>query len=259
MARTEHTTQNIRAATRTVPEPDYRHDVDAHRLDSHHRDIIALAWSRDLALPDDSLRRGTRTTGPATGAVRFVRLGDASALVGPDWLIDRAADVDDDALATRATMLELTRDHGGRCTGPRLLAYAGEVIGGIDTDNPLISHVLPHVQALQATCPPDDVAEADLTARRNWFTVLDSAERPLASAGYAEWQGIVARVGVLTAPDARRHGHGSVVGTLCTNDAVDEGLIPQWSCDPDNVAARRFADRLGYATHGCVVEVSLGA
>lgn len=234
--------------------------MDAHRLDSHHRDIVALAWSRELGLADDALRRpGSRTVGPATDTVRFVRLDDVSALVGPDWLIDRAADVDDDTLAARSTLLALTKDHGGRGTGPRVLAYAGEVIDEIDTDNPLVSHVLPHVQALQTMCPPDDVAEAGLTARRNWFTTLDTAERPLAGAGYAEWQGIIARVGVLTAPAARRQGHGAVVGALCTNDAIDEGLIPQWSCDPGNTAARRLADRLGYTTLGCVVELSVAS
>ncbi|GAA4477574.1 hypothetical protein GCM10023094_20050 [Rhodococcus olei] len=229
-------------------------------MDSHQLDIVALAWSRELGLPDDALRRtGTRTVRPDTDTVRFVRLGGASALVGPDWLLERAADVDDDTLATRSTLLELTKDHGGRCTGPRLLAYASEVGDEIAAENPLISHVLPHVLALQALCPPDDVTEADLTGRRNWFTVVDENERPLAGAGYSEWQGIVARVGVLTVPADRRHRHGSVVGRLCTNDAIDEGLIPQCSCDPDNTAARRLAARLGYEELGSITEVTLRA
>ncbi|MFF0815468.1 GNAT family N-acetyltransferase [Rhodococcus sp. NPDC003318] len=229
-------------------------------MDSHQLDIVSLAWCRELGLPDDALRRpGTRTVGPATDTIRFVRLGGASALIGPEWLLARAADVTDETLASRSTLVELTRDHGGRCTGPRLLAYASEVHADIDVDNPLISHVLPHVQALQSLCPPDDVAEADLTSRRNWFTLLDEDENPLAGAGYAEWQGIVARVAVLTAPGTRRCGHGSVVGRLCTNDAIDEGMIPQWSSDPGNTPSRRLAARLGFEELGSVTEITLAA
>lgn len=227
-------------------------------MDSHQLDIVSLAWCRELGLPHDALRRpGTRTVRPDTDTVRFVRLGDASALVGPEWLLDRAADLDDDTLAARATLVELTRDHRGRVAGPRLLAFAGQVGGDVDAEDPLVSHDLQHVQALEALCPPDDVAEARLTSRRAWFTVVDETRRPLAGAGYDEWQGIVARIGVLTAPQLRRRGHGSVAGRLCTNDAIDEGMIPQWSSHPENTASRRLAAHLGYEELGSVTEVAL--
>lgn len=227
-------------------------------MDSHQLDIVSLAWCRELGLPHDALRRpGVRTVRPATDSVRFVRLGDASALVAPQWLLDRAADLDDDALGTRSTLLELTRDHGGRCTGPRLLAFAAQVEGDVDADDPLVSHDRAHAQALEALCPPDDVAEAALSQRDTWFTVVTEDGGPLAGAGHAEWQGIVARVGVLTAPAARRRGHGTLAGRLCTNDAIDEGMIPQWSVHPGNTAARRLAARLGYEELGSVVEVGL--
>ncbi|MFD4467591.1 GNAT family N-acetyltransferase [Rhodococcus sp. NPDC058505] len=226
-------------------------------MDSHQLDIVALAWSRELGLPDDALRvAGSRTIRPATDTVRFLRFAGASALVGPPWFLDRAAALDDDALASRSTLGDLTRDHGGRCTGPRLLAYASEV-GDINVASPLISHVLPHVLALQALCPPDDVAEADLTARRNWFTLLDEDARPLSCAGYSEWQGIIARLGVLTVPEARRRGNGTTVGRLCTNDAMDEGMIPEWRSHPEDLASRGLAARLGYEELGSVTEVAL--
>ncbi|MFD1811614.1 GNAT family N-acetyltransferase [Rhodococcus gannanensis] len=227
-------------------------------MDSHQLDIVALAWSRELGLPDDALRRdGARSVGRAERRVVHIRLGTSTALVGPDWLVDRADDLDDEALSSRAVLMELTKDHAGRCSAPRLLSYAAEPRDDIDVDNPLISHVQPHVQALEAACPPDDVAEASLIGRRNWFTLLDEDENPLASAGYDEWQGIVARIGVLTVPAARRRGHGTVVGRLCTNDAIDEGMIPQWSSHPGNTASRRLAARLGFEELGSITEVTL--
>jgi hypothetical protein len=223
------------------------------RVDAHQIDIIALAWARELGLPDLGLvRPGTRhiRVDQSSDRVRFLRLAGASALVGPDWAIERAERYSDDELTDGATMLTITKDHGGSCSGPRLLSFAADVGTEIGREDPLISHDLEHVLALQSACPPDDTAEADLTGKRNWFTLVDAAGTPLSSSGYAEWQGILAHMGTLTSPDHRRRGHGAVVARLTTNDAIDVGLIPQWRSHPGNTASRRLAASLGYEELG---------
>lgn len=236
--------------------------MDAHHLDAHHLDIVALAWSRELGLPDGALREaGTRSirVDDAAVRVRIVLLGAASAVVGPRWAIERAADLSDEVLVSRGALLALTKDHAGRGAAPSTLFYASDFCREFGADQPLISHELTHVLELQRRCPPDDVDEADLAAKRNWFTLVDDEHRPLASAGYAELQGILADMGVLTVPHHRRRGFGTTVATLATNDALDGGLIPQWRAHRDNTASRRLAARLGFVECGTLTAVGVSA
>ncbi|SNS87678.1 GNAT family N-acetyltransferase [Rhodococcoides kyotonense] len=230
-------------------------------MDSHHHDIIRLAWSRHLGLEDSALRDGHRhiSVTPDETSVTFARFGDASALVGPEDAVTAAADLSDDDLARRGTLASLTRA-SGRIQGPIVLSYAADVGTDLGRHDPLISHDLSHVLELESRCAPDDVIAADLTRRRSWFTVLDDdrpadSATPLACAAYLEWEGVLADVGVLTSPTARRRGNAQVVARLATNDAFDEGMIPQWRCGEENGTARRLAARLGYEEWGVFVSV----
>lgn len=231
-------------------------------MDAHHLDIVALAWSREFGLPDGALREpGTRSVrvDDAAGQIRVLRLGAASAVVGPRWAIERTADLDDDELVSRGALLALTKDHAGRGAAPSTLSYASDFCRETGTEWPLISHHLAHVLELQRCCPPDDVDEADLAARRNWFTLVDDDHRPLTSAAYTELQGILADMGVLTVPRHRHGGLATTVATLATNDALDGGLIPQWRAHRDNTASRRLAARLGFVECGTLAAVEVSA
>lgn len=229
-------------------------------VDGHHIDIVRLAWARELGLPDHALNApGDRhlRVDDAGDRLRFVTVAGASALVGPGWALDRARTVADDELACPGALLDLAKDHAGRGSGPVALAWAADFGTDVARENPLISHDIAEVRELEIACPPDDVTEAALADRSDWFTVLDDTHRPLASAGRREWQGIIADMGVLTAPTARRHGYGATAARLATDDALDAGLIPQWRAHRDNIAARRLAARLGYEELGTFVSVAV--
>lgn len=233
-------------------------------MDSHHHDIIRLAWSRHLGSGDSAFEPGRRHTRVDNNAtyVTFVGLGDSSALLGPDWAIGNADAFSDADLARRGTLATLTDSAAGRTHGPTILAFADEVGSSLDRHDPLISRELGHVIELEALCAPDDVIASDLTRKRSWFTLLgddrpaDSAA-PLAAAAYLEWEGVLADVSALTAPSARRQGNAQVVARLATNEAFDEGMIPQWRTDAENGTARRLAARLGYEEWGVVVSISV--
>lgn len=229
-------------------------------MDDHQIDIIRLAWARELGLPDRALDdpgvRHVRVDDTAD-RIRFVTIAGAAALVGPGWAVDRAGAHPDDDLARSGALLALAKDHAGRSSGPVELGWAADFGKGVAVEDPLVSHELDHVRALESACPPDDVAESELAAKANWFTVLDDDHRPLAAAGYVEWQGIIADMGALTTPPARRHGYGATAARLATNDALDAGLIPQWRAHRDNVASRRLAAHLGYAELGTYVSIAV--
>lgn len=180
-------------------------------------------------------------------------------LIGPEEAVASAAQHTDDELSRRGFLAEKLQ---GRGHGPVILSFAGDIGTTLDRHDPLISHDLDHVLALEALCAPDDVLAAELTRKRSWFTLLSDNEPadtapPLSGAAYLEWEGVLADVGVLTAPAARRQGNGQVVARLVTNDAFDEGMIPQWRTNAENTAARRLASGLGYEEWGVFVTVDI--
>jgi hypothetical protein len=233
-------------------------------VDSHHHDIIRLAWSRHLRLPDTALKAGTRHVAidDSETSVTFVRLGDSSALLGPEWAVDSARQLSDDQLAERGALGEIAGSRAGRTEGPTVILFADDAGTTIDRHDPLISREPEHVRMLESRCAPDDVHAAALSGRHSWFTLLgdeSSAESaaPVSSAAYLEWEGLLADIGALTAPSERRKGNAQVVARLATNDAFDEGMIPQWRTNMENGTARRLAARLGYEQWGVFTATTL--
>ena len=132
----------------------------------------------------------------------------------------------------------------------------------IGREDPLVSHDLGHVLALESSTPPDDAAEADLARKRNWFVVMDDtageeAAAPVSGSGYLEWQGFLGDMGTLTAVAHRRSGFGFTAARLATNDAIDSGLVPQWRSNIDNIAGRLLGQALGYEEIGIHTSVEL--
>ncbi|SDH04496.1 hypothetical protein SAMN05444695_10123 [Rhodococcus triatomae] len=234
-------------------------------MDTHHLDIVRLAWSRALGLEDSALADGRdlRVADESTTRIRIVALGDSAAVLGPSWFLERAADRPVEELPD--LVRGLTQDHSGRTSGPRVLGFAteyalpvgeGRVGEGDDgKDLPLVSHDLARVTELESLCPPDDVAEAALSGRDRWFTVLDDGHRPLGGAAYREFSGFLADIAVLTDPAQRLAGIGSTVLSIATDDALDHGLIAQWRRHEDNKAAQSVARHVGYEDLGFEMEV----
>ncbi|MEV0945747.1 GNAT family N-acetyltransferase [Rhodococcus sp. NPDC049939] len=229
-------------------------------MDTHHLDIVRLAWSRELGLRDDAMTDpdhvATRVDDDA-GTLRFVQIGSVSALVGPGWVVERANEYPPDALMEPATLLALTQDHAGRCSGPFVLAFTTEYQDTESALRPLVARDLDHVRRLESMCPPDDVAEARVSELGHWFTVLDEAQHTLCTAGYVEFQGLLADVGVLTAPALRRRGLGTLAAGIATDDALDSGLVAQWCSHRNNLASRGLATRTGYRELGTSISLSI--
>ncbi|OZF34015.1 hypothetical protein CH294_16815 [Rhodococcus sp. 14-2483-1-1] len=232
---------------------------DAGRFDSHKLDIVRLAWCRQLGLDDTALDTDADRVEHlvSTDNVTVLSLAGTTVIAGPSWAVDASRSITGCPGADRTWMSSLLGDRSAHYEiGTHSLAYGSDIGHSIDVHDPLISHDAVHVRNLAAKCDDADVAEAfGESVSRNWFTLLgddrpaDSAHS-LASAGYSEEQLILADMRVLTDPIHRRRGHAQVVGRLATNDAIDEGLIPQWRSRPENSIARRLAARLGYTELG---------
>ncbi|MFC8303038.1 GNAT family N-acetyltransferase [Specibacter sp. NPDC057265] len=224
--------------------------------------IVLLAWERGLGLPENSLLEGHgRITHVAkVPTLTFLQLWDRSVLTGPAQLLTAAGELSDAELGHLATLLRLTRNHGGRGLGTHKLYYADELELKQPADTVHVSTFEQQAAALQALCPPDDVNDAALNLRSQRFTVMETGEpdaAPLACSGWGEYQGLLASLGTLVAPASRRQGLGTLATSIAAHEALAAGLIVQWGAEPDNAGARGVADALGFSAAGSQTRVSL--
>ncbi|MGI3785353.1 MAG: GNAT family N-acetyltransferase [Janthinobacterium lividum] len=235
-------------------------------METGTRAIVELAWARRLGLPDDALEPGTswRLTRSDDSVAMFVSLWEHRVLVGPDWLLERAEGVDDHELASGPGLLGLTARTPdgaapGRLLGAGILSFSDVYVEHDQLESVVVADDPQAVHDLERQCPPDDVTEVGLGGLGERFVLLDDREAPDAGSGYDEWQGILANVGVLVPPALRRGRRGTLAGAMATNDALDSGLVPQWRCRSENVAALGLARRLGYEMVGTQTTVALTA
>jgi hypothetical protein len=190
-----------------------------------------------------------------------LQLWHTFVLVGPAWFQERTAEADPADLLDQSALLRVCDGHRARLVGQAVLAYTDRYVksgrGVRRLEDVPVADDPAAASALERSCPPDDVAEVGLAEMSRVFVTLDDREQPMAGAGYDEWQGILGHLGVLTPPEQRRGGHGTVAAALAVNDALDVGLVPQWRARTDNLASRRLARRLGFAEVGAQTTVVL--
>jgi GNAT superfamily N-acetyltransferase len=234
-------------------------------LEPGSADIIQLAWARRLGFDDADFatsagRRLTRAD-ESRRTVDFIRLFGNSALVGPQWALDAAAGLPDEELAQHVTLLTITRNHGGHGLGAAALFFADDLPLVQPSEDLTVSHGNPEAIELEAACPPDDVNEVGLSDLERRFTVLhleDDRRTPVACGAYTEWEGILAHMGVLVAPEWRRHGLGSLAASIAAHEALTSGLTLQWRSDVSNKGSLAIARSLGFAAGGIQTSVLLG-
>ncbi|CAI3802241.1 GNAT family N-acetyltransferase [Pseudarthrobacter sp. MM222] len=234
-------------------------------LEPGSADIIQLAWARHLGFNDADFAAsaGERLTraDESRRTVDFVRLFGSSALVGPQWALDAAAGLPDEELAQHITLLTITRSHGGHGLGAAALFFADDLPLQQPSEELTVSHGNPEAIELEAACPPDDVNEVGLSDLEHRFTILhleDGRRTPVACGAYTEWEGILAHMGVLVAPEWRRRGLGSLVASIAAHEALTSGLTLQWRSDVSNKGSLAIARSLGFAAGGIQTSVLLG-
>ena len=222
--------------------------------------IIRLAWARTLGLADDALLAPatSRITRVNESMVVFVSLWEHRVLIAPPWLLDVAPALGNGDLASGSALLALSAEHGGRLLAETVLGFTDSYVVLPGLDAAVVTDEPEALAGLQRSCPPDDAAEVGLGLMSAHFVTLDERDRPLAAAGYAESQGILASVGVLTPPELRGAGHGTLAAAIATNDALDAGLVPQWRARRGHRGAVTMARRLGYREIGSQTTVLLG-
>lgn len=234
-------------------------------LDSGTTAIIELAWCRLLKFSDAAFAEanGERLYRQDHESCRitFVRLFGQEALVGPGWAIEAAADMDGADLSLSSTLLRLSREHGGRALQEAKL-YFCDSLPSIDArPGAAVARDSSFAVELERLCPPDDVAEVKLSGMAHRSILVDDSGGgrpvPLTGAGYDEWEGILAHMGVLTAPSERRRGRARYITSIAVEEALASGLIPQWRARPDNPGSQLTALGAGFVEAGSQTTVAL--
>ncbi|MFB8239546.1 GNAT family N-acetyltransferase [Kitasatospora purpeofusca] len=100
-----------------------------------------------------------------------------------------------------------------------------------------------------------DADEAGLDEMSSPVFVVRVAGQVVAAAGYREWPGRAAHVGVLTAPAWRGRGLARATGSSAVGHALAQGLLPQWRARVPE--SRKVAAALGFSELGSQMCVEL--
>jgi GNAT superfamily N-acetyltransferase len=205
-------------------------------------------WSAWAAVPDDSR------------AVSVILLGSESfvrASPGVRARVDAAGPLD------LHSLVSVLGDEVERAVEARL-AYvddvsfrpvaAEHVIAVLDSD--------PRIAALAAASNPLEWGEASVDEPCDYRVGVVENDAPAALAAIATvrvWADAIGHLSVFTAAPARRRGLASRVATAVTEQALANGVVPQWRSRVGNDASERVADRLGFAPLGRQLFVRLRA
>jgi len=266
-------------------------------VDTHTADIVRLAWTRGLGLPDDAFTADDASgvvVDDALPGVEFVELFARRILRGPAWMVDRVAGLPASAFHDGSALAALTRARGApearrdvgalRTTARERLAYRDHYSGPAehrgaaradaapDEQVPTISHSPADAALVLDACPSDDAADvAGVLAEpvqsaksgaahgepSTLFTLVSDGQRA-ALAGYRPMHHLLADVRAITAARFRRCGHASTAATLALEDALDSGLVCQARRRGESRAAAALVARLGFTAAGSRVVISPG-
>lgn len=234
-------------------------------LNPHTEQIIMLAWSRILGLPDTGIQDaapGTRREAPDddAAAVTLVELFGRTVLYGPAAVLKAARDIPDEELGLETRLLDVARSAaaGARTLGEAHLLFCEEPPEIQGSDLVSVSFEAEHVHQLTTQSPADDVALSGLE-RARWTAALVREEtgQVMAAAGCEVWQQVLGHIGVLTHPGHRGLGLGRFAAAVATEEAFTDGLIPQWRASAESPGSLRLAISLGYLQAGHQTTVSL--
>src|SRR5690625_3912422 len=147
-------------------------------LDSHTQQIIMLAWSRILGLPDTGLADASpgvrvEVADDDAAAVTLVELFGRTVLSGPAAVLAAAREIPDEELALETRLREITRPlaPGARALGEAQLLFCEEPPAIEGSDSVAISFEAEHVHQLTTHSPADDAALSGLD-RVRWTAAV---------------------------------------------------------------------------------------
>lgn len=231
------------------------------------RAIIALAWSRELGVPDSALQPDREPVAlfvPSVGtdAIRVLHLGDHRVVQAPDALLPLLRKAPEEVfLDDRALVALLLADGSApsvRSLGVDALTYVDSPFEIVESDSVVVSTSLSDLDRLRERSPHDDASSTLLSGCDSCFVLFpEDQDLPVAAASYWAPGGLIADTTVLTEPRMRGYGLGRYAAALVVDAALSEGLIPQARIKEGQDAASALATSLGFELVGSLLSIKL--
>ena len=236
------------------------------------RTALDAYWAARLGCDPGALSADGVTVSPVDvgrrGDVQVMARDETVVVTAPSAIASDLRDrvADPDAIATMAPtrLADILGIEAAATLGPQFIGYADAdtavPVHGPDAVKPLRPHDARALAALRMATPPDEwydrVGGFAIGAHEGLFGRFDGDELVAVSAYGAD--DAVAGIAVLTHPNHRGAGHGTVAVSAAVEAALADDLIPEYRLHEDWRVSRRLAEGLGferYATRFVLVPV----
>jgi GNAT superfamily N-acetyltransferase len=140
--------------------------------------------------------------------------------------------------------------------GPAYVGYL-DCLQGAESLICLVDRVDSRVQTIAKQYPNDWDVFGLADQSRGPFAVIEDG-RILGLSHYEIWGGVIAHIGVVTVPSARGRGVGELVVRQAAQDALRNGLLPQYRTLWANTPSIRIAEKMGFCHFATTVVVRCG-
>lgn len=196
---------------------------------------------------------------PGFSATVVLGIGDALLVAGPSEAIKQLSRLPREKLLDVATIEGALDALQPELVGKALLAYAdASTFAPAETPNTVHEAKRIEVEEVASYCGSEERDESGLLEMNRWF-VADDVGVPVAAAGYEEWSGSVAHLGVLVSRAHRGRDLGCSVASAAVGHALNEHPVAQWRGRDTNTSSIRLGERLGFVQVGTQIAFDLRA
>lgn len=206
-------------------------------LSSRTRWTVRRYWAERLGVSSNAFENTGIAVGPAhEGGVQLFRRGERVVIGAPEPYVEQLqqrsgelATLDlDESNTVRKWLTDI--DIVDRVIGPTFYGYTDR-----ETFTPVESNARTLTvddesayDAFQAAIPDDEWEQGGtgFVAGETVGRFVD--DRLVSLAGYEQWDGLIAHISVVTHPEYRGEGYGRAVVSQVTEQALSEGLTPQY-------------------------------
>jgi GNAT superfamily N-acetyltransferase len=245
-----------------------------HRLRKETRDAVDSYWSAFFGCAPDALHRNDAQVfshvglGDYAGAYAMTFDGAAPIVSVTAEYLDRARPAlgrwSTDTVNSPADLQAFLGARAGDVIGPAAISYLdprprlpATVNGDVRVLSPSDAAHRTAVQQLAAACRPTEWAHGGTPLEQTPAVGVFADASLIALAGYDIWGDRLAHIAVVTHPDFRGRGFGSLAVVRLIAEINEQQLIPQYRTLMANESSLRLAATLGFIQYARSLAVQL--